>query len=59
LTGNDVNFVFRAEKLAAKLGTLRLLSEPANAQLKSLLPTILEGRHDLPSYQGKFAFFSF
>ncbi len=59
LLGNEVNFVFRMEKLAGSLGILRLLSEPAHTQLKSLLTTTDEGPHEVPSFDGAFQFFSF
>jgi adenylate cyclase len=59
LTGDEVNFIFRAEKLAPTLGELRLLSESAQAPLHSLLPTTPIGRHSLANFDQPFAFFSF
>ncbi len=59
LGGNEVNFVFRMEKLAAAIGELRLLSEPARTGLKSLIPTADIGRHSLPDFEGEFACFGF
>lgn len=59
LLGNEVNFVFRMEKLAGSIGTLRLISEPARAHLDSLLNTTEEGRHSVPSFDGEFLFYSF
>ena len=59
LSGNEVNFVFRMEKLAASLGESRLLSEPALAQLRPLLPTAEAGRHTLQGFEGQFPFFSY
>jgi len=59
LLGNEVNFAFRMEKLAGSLGTLRLLSEPAQAHVKSLLDTTEEGRHTVPSFDGEFLFYTF
>jgi adenylate cyclase len=59
LLGKEVNFAFRMEKLAASLGALRLMSEAAGAQLKSLTSTASEGRHPLSGFDGDFAFHSF
>jgi class 3 adenylate cyclase len=59
LAGNEVNFVFRMEKLAASLGESRLLSEPALAELKPLLPTIEAGHHAVHGFEGQFPFFSY
>jgi class 3 adenylate cyclase len=59
LMGDEVSFVFRAEKLAAALGVSRLMSEPAHGQVKSLLATTPQGRHPLADFDGEFAFFSF
>ena len=59
LSGNEVNFVFRLEKLAASLGAPRLLSEPANERIKHFLPTIPEGQHVIPDFAQQFSFFSF
>jgi hypothetical protein len=41
------------------MGVLRLLSEAAGAQLKSLTSTSSEGRHPLSGFEGDFAFHSF
>jgi adenylate cyclase len=59
LSGNEVNFVFRAEKLAASIGELRLLSEPAQAGLGPLLAVTPAGRHTVPGFEGEFAFSTF
>jgi adenylate cyclase len=59
LLGNEVNFVFRMEKLAGSLGVPCLLSEAASNQLQTLLPTEEAGRHALPGFDGQFKFFSF
>jgi len=59
LSGNEVNFVFRAEKLASSIGDLRLLSEPARAALGPLLAATPAGRHPVPGFEGEFAFFTF
>jgi hypothetical protein len=55
--GPEVNFIFRIEKVASKLGAPRLLSEAANAEIKSLLTTREEGRHPVPSFEGEFLFY--
>ncbi len=59
LSGNEVNFVFRLEKLASSLGQSRLLSQAACDQIKSLLPTAEAGRHSLRGFDSDFFFFSF
>jgi adenylate cyclase len=59
LLGPEVSFAFRAEKLAASLGSSRLLTEPAQNQLQSLLPATSEGRHRVAGFSGEFLFFSF
>jgi class 3 adenylate cyclase len=59
LSGDDVNFVFRMEKLAGTLGVSRLLSEPAQKKLAGLLSAKLEGHHTLPGFEGEFAFYDF
>lgn len=59
LLGKEVNFVFRMEKLAASMGTLRLLSEAAQARLQSHTTFVAEGRHVLSGFEGDFAFYSF
>lgn len=59
LMGNDVNFVFRMEKVAGRLGAARLVSEPARDNLDPHLPTTDHGRHEVPSFEGEFRFFTF
>jgi len=59
LSGKEVNFVFRLEKLAATLGASRLLSEPANNRIKHRLPTSPEGQHLIADFAERFSFFSF
>jgi len=59
LSGNEVNFVFRVEKLAASLGEFRLLSEPAQAELGPLLAASPAGRHAVHGFEGEFAFYTF
>ncbi len=59
MSGPEVNFIFRMEKLAGSLGAPRLLSEAAQSQIKSLLAVTAEGNHALAGFDGQFAFFSF
>lgn len=59
ISGSEVHFTFRTEKLASKLGEKRLLSESAWARLAGVLETREMGRHSLPGFQGDFAFYSF
>lgn len=59
LAGPEVNFLFRAEKLAASLGRLRLLTEPAQKRIQPLMATVPEGTHPLAGFSGEFPFFSF
>ena len=58
LMGSEVHFVFRMEKLAGTLGLGCLLSDPAHAEIRALLPTAEQGRHPLPGFDGEFAFFT-
>jgi adenylate cyclase len=59
LMGNEVNFIFRVEKLAGSLGVQRLLSEAASKQIGSHLPNASHGRHAVTSFEGDFGFFTF
>ena len=59
LMGNEVNFIFRMEKLAGSLGEPRLLSEAANTQVKTALTTAAAGDHTLTGFEGAFLFFTF
>jgi len=58
LSGPEVNFVFRMEKLAGALGTTALFSEAAQVGLRDRIPAIPAGRHPLPSFEGDFLFHS-
>ena len=58
LLGNEVNFVFRMEKLAGSIGQPILLSEAAVTKFGgSLLGVIEAGRHAVPSFDGEHLFF--
>ena len=59
LSGPEVNFVFRMEKLAGGLEHLTLLSEVAGARLGDRLPVQPVGRHALSGFEGEFAFLTF
>jgi adenylate cyclase len=57
LLGSEVNFTFRMEKLAGKLGVPLLLSEAASAKLPAQFPTRLIGYHQLQGFENHFNFF--
>jgi adenylate cyclase len=59
LLGNEVNFIFRMEKLAGSLGVSCLMSEAAQERMKSLYPPQDESRHSLTGFEGNFSFFRF
>lgn len=59
LSGPEVNFVFRMEKLAGSLKQLNMLSEAANARLLGRLPAEPAGRHALNGFEGEFEFLTF
>ena len=59
LSGPEVNFVFRMEKLAGGLGHSNLMSEAAGARLRGGLPAEPAGRHPLSGFEGEFAFLTF
>jgi adenylate cyclase len=58
LSGSEVNFLFRMEKLASGLNLPFLASAPAADQLNSLLSLHLVGSHQVPSFPGQFEFYS-
>ncbi len=59
LMGNEVNLIFRMEKLAGSLGEPRLLSWAAQAQVGESLATTEVGSHTLTGFEGQFVFFNF
>ena len=59
LSGRDVHFVFRLEKLASGLAEPRLLSHPAWERLAALMELRQAGRHALPGFEGEFDFYAF
>lgn len=59
LSGREVNFIFRMEKVAAQLAAPRLLSESAANLLMAHLVCEDAGQHTVPSFEGKFVFRKF
>jgi len=59
LSGPEVSFVFRMEKLAGGLKLSNLMSEAAGSRLKGLLPGKPAGRHALAGFDGQFSFLTF
>jgi pSer/pThr/pTyr-binding forkhead associated (FHA) protein len=59
LSGPDVHFVFRMERLAALLGEPRLASEAAWSRARSILAFDEAGHHQVPGFGAKHRFFSF
>ena len=59
LMGQDVNFVFRMEKLAASLEVYLLISAAANHKLGSLIKPEPAESHELKGFEGKHEFFSY
>ena len=58
ISGSAVHFAFRMEKLARRLGALRLLSETAWARLGALVAAREVGRHSLPDFRDRFLFYT-
>jgi class 3 adenylate cyclase len=58
LSGGEMHFVFRMEKLAGSLGELRLVSEEARKRLESLVRAKRVGRHRLQGFTGNFQFYA-
>jgi class 3 adenylate cyclase len=59
ISGREVHFAFRMEKLAGALGHLRLLSEPAWARLSKLIETQDAGSHPLRGVEGDYRFHTY
>jgi adenylate cyclase len=53
ISGREVHFAFRMEKLAGKLGEPRLLSQPAWERLAALVEARAIGDHALPGFDAK------
>jgi class 3 adenylate cyclase len=58
LSGGEMHFVFRMEKLAGSLGELRLVSEEARKRLAPLVRARGVGRHRLQGFSGNFHFYT-
>jgi class 3 adenylate cyclase len=58
ISGRDVHFIFRMEKLAGSLGEARLLSEAARKRLPTSVELRDVGRHSLHGFEGQFAFYA-
>jgi class 3 adenylate cyclase len=59
LSGPEVNFIFRMEKLAGSQSQSRFASEAAASQLMALFPVNILGAHSLPGFEGEFTFYTF
>jgi len=59
ISGSEVHFVFRMEKLAGTLGELRLLSEPVWERLAALVEAREVGRYSLPGFDRQSPFYAF
>jgi adenylate cyclase len=59
LSGPEVTFVFRMERLAGSLHQPRLASEAATAQLKSQLVLTDAGQHALAGFDARYRFYGF
>jgi adenylate cyclase len=58
LSGSDLNFTFRMEKLAGQLRLTVLLSEPALRALEPLPDFVETGRHTVDGFFGEHLFYS-
>ena len=57
ISGGEVHFVFRMEKLAGQLTRMNLFSAPAARRLEPLLPMADAGEHSLHGFETRFPFF--
>jgi class 3 adenylate cyclase len=58
LSGPEVNFVFRMDKLTSKLGAACLFSEAAKARLGDRVPLTALGKYSLDGFEGVFPFYT-
>ena len=58
LMGDEVNLIFRLERLAGSLGEVCCLSERAHTNLGGLTTTRLLGEFELKGFEGKCRFFA-
>ncbi len=59
LFGQEVNFAFRMEKLAATLGETRLVSQPAFQRLQPNFPAVELGQYSLAGIAGQHLFLKY
>ncbi|HTL59445.1 MAG TPA: adenylate/guanylate cyclase domain-containing protein [Candidatus Limnocylindrales bacterium] len=59
ISGSEVHFVFRMEKLAGKLGEIRFLSQPARERLGALVQGRDVGQHVLPGFESAVTMYGF
>ena len=59
ISGQEVHFAFRMEKLAGQLGQLRMLSHPSWERLAALVEARELGRHAMPGFEAPVAMYSF
>jgi len=59
ISGEQVHFTFRMEKLAGRLGQPRLLSQPAWERLAAVLESKDVGAHPLPGFGAEFRMYAF
>jgi hypothetical protein len=59
LLGNEVNFVFRMEKVAGSVGAPRVMSEAAQAKMKVLCPSQGTVQKSVSGFDGEFLFHKF
>jgi adenylate cyclase len=59
ISGEEVHFAFRMEKLASRLGESRLLSQVAWERLAALIEAREVGRHVLPGFESEVAMYAF
>lgn len=59
ISGEEVHFVFRMEKLASTIGEQRLLSQAAWERLAAVVEAREAGRHALQGFEGEQAMYAF
>jgi adenylate cyclase len=59
LSGPEVNFIFRLERLASELHVVRLTSDAVVRQLRDSLTVVPQGEHRLQGFEGEFRVYSF
>lgn len=59
ISGKEVHFTFRMEKLAGKLGEARLLSQVAWERLAALVEARPVGDHALPGFESEYSMYAY